>query len=205
MSWNSDCVEPTTKFLRGDRTWAAPPGGSGGGPTKISGNTGAFVADTTWETLTADSADVTSTTQTTVMTLTGVGAGTYRFKGLLVYQTAATTTGIGITANHTGTVTRFVYNWYQVTTGGAAATGIADQVTSVAAGQLVEGKAERVKDTRSSFTVGVDTINADELAQIEGVLIVTVTGSFEIKIATEIAASAVRLMAGSTIELHKIA
>lgn len=177
---------------------------AGGGTTKISGNTGAFVADTTWETLTADSANVTVTTQTVVMTLTGVGVGTYRFKGLLVYQAAATTTGIGITANHTGTLTRFVTNWYQVTTGGAAATGIADQVTATAAGQLVEGKAERVKDTRSSFTVGVDTLNADELAQIEGIFVVTVSGDFQIKIATEIAGSAVRLMAGSTIELHKL-
>lgn len=175
-----------------------------GGPTKISGNTGAFGGDSTWETLTADSANVTVTTQTTVMTVTGLGAGTYRIKGALVYQTAATTTGIGITLNHTGTLTRFVSNWIQITTGGAAATGISDQVTATAAGQLVEGKAERVKDTRSSFTVGVDTLNADELAILDAVMIVSVSGDLQLKVATEIAGSAVRLMAGSTLEINKV-
>lgn len=58
--------------------------------------------------------------------------------------------------------------------------------------------------TSTGVTVGVDTLDADELAQIEGLFIVTVTGSLEIKIASEVAASAVRLMAGSTIELHKM-
>ena len=173
--------------------------------TSISGNTGAAGQRQTVEVLSADSSDVTSTTQTTVMTITGVGAGTYRMKAALVYQTAATTTGIGITLNHTGTLTRFVSNWIQLTTGGAAATGIGDQATTVAAGQLVEGKAERVKDTRSSFNVGVDTANADQLVIMDAILIVTVSGSLELKIATEVAASAVRLMAGSMIELNKVA
>jgi trimeric autotransporter adhesin len=182
--------------------WATP--ASGSGPTKISGNTGAFSGDTTVETLTSNSSDITTTTQTVVMTITGLGAGTYRVKGALIYQTAATTTGIGITLNHTGTVSLFVSNWIHITTGGAAATGISDQVTSTAAGQLVEGKAERVKDTRSSFTIGVDTANADELAIIDAIMIVTVSGDLQLKIATEVAASAVRLMAGSTIEVNKV-
>jgi hypothetical protein len=177
--------------------WAA------GAPTKISGNTGAFVADTTWETLTANSADVTSMTQTVVMTITGVPVGSYRFKGLLVYQAAAAATGIGITLNHTGTLSRFVSNWIQVTTGGAAATGIGDQTTTTASGQLVEGKAERVKDTRSSLTVGVDAFDNDELVQFEALFVVTASGDVQLKIATEVAGSAVRLMAGTTIELHK--
>lgn len=173
--------------------------------TAIAGNTGAAGQRQTTEVLIANSADVTVTTQTTVMTITGVGAGTWRLKGTLIYQTAATTTGIGITLNHTGTLDRFVSNWIQITTGGAAATGIGDQASAVAAGQMVEGKAERVKDTRSSFNVGVDTLNADELAVMDAILIVTLTGSLELKIATEIAGSAVRLMAGSTLELSKVA
>lgn len=194
----------TTNFLRADGTFAQPAGGSGG-PTKLTGSSGAFAADTTWLTLDANSADITSLTQTAVMTLTGVPAGTYRIKALLVFQTAATTTGIGITLNHAGTVSRFVYNWMHVTTGGAAATGVSDQAAATAAGQLMEGKAERVKDTRSSFTVGVDTANADELAVLDAAVIVTASGDLEIKIATEISGSAVRLMAGSTLEVHKVA
>jgi hypothetical protein len=191
-----------SKFVRDDGTLVTPTSGSG--PTKISGNTGAFSGDTTVETLTSNSSDITTTTQTVVMTITGLGAGTYRVKGALIYQTAATTTGIGITLNHTVTVSRFVSNWIHITTGGAAATGISDQVTSTAAGQLVEGKAERVKDTRSSFTIGVDTANADELAIVDALIIVAVSGDLQLKIATEVAASAVRLMAGSTIEVNKV-
>lgn len=173
--------------------------------TGIAGNSGAAGQRQTTMCLSADSSDVTVTTQTTVMTVTGVGAGTWRLKGTLIYQTAATTTGIGITVDHTGTVTRFVSNWIHITTGGTAATGISDQSTATAAGQMVEGKAERAKDTRSSFTVGVDTANADELAVLDCVIIVTVTGQIELKIASEIGGSAVRLKAGSLLELTKVA
>lgn len=178
--------------------------GGGSGPTKISGTSGAFSGDTTWITLTSNSSDVTSTTQTTVATITGLAAGTYRVKGAVIFQAAATTTGIGITLNHTGTVSRFVSNWIHITTGGAAATGVSDQSAAVAAGQMVEGKAERAKDTRSSFTVGVDTQNADELAIIDSVMVVTVSGDLQLKIATEVSGSAVRLMAGSSLEVNKL-
>ena len=193
----------TANFLRADGTFASPPGG-GGGTTKISGNSGAFAADTTWETLTADSTGITSTTQTTVMTVTGLGAGTYRIKGTLIWSTAATGTGIGITLNHTGTLTQFVSTWWTTTTGGAAATGIADQVTATAAGQLVEGKSERVKDTRTSFNVGTDTANGTQLSIIEALMIVSVSGDLQLKIATEVAGSAATLRAGSTIEVNKV-
>jgi hypothetical protein len=190
----------TSNFLRADGTFAAPPGG---GVTKISGDTGAFVADTTWETLTADSADITSTTQTTVMTLTGLGAGTYRVKGNLIWKTAATATGIGITLNHTGTLTQFVSTWWTTTTGGAAATGVADQITTTITGQLVEGKSERVKDTRSSFSAGTDTAGGTQLSIIEAVLIVSVSGDLELKIASE-TGTAATLLAGSSLEVNKV-
>ncbi|MDZ4343572.1 MAG: hypothetical protein U1E51_14200 [Candidatus Binatia bacterium] len=193
----------TTNFLRADGAFAAPPGG--GGVTKISGASGAFVADSTWLSLSANSTDNTTTTQVVKMTLTGVGVGTYRVKAALVFQAAATGTGIGIVLNHTGTVSRFVSNWIHITTGRTAATGISDQATTTAAGQLVEGKAERVKNTRSSFTVGVDSANADGLAIMDAVLIVTATGQIDLSIASEVAASAVRLMAGSTLELNRVA
>jgi hypothetical protein len=173
--------------------------------TAIAGNTGAAGQRQTTEVLTADSTDITTTTQQTVMTITGVGPGTWRVKGALIYQTGATTTGIGITLNHTGTLTRFVSNWIQVTTGGAAATGIGDQAAATAGGQLVEGKAERVKDTRSSFNVGVDTANADELVIMDAILVVTVSGDLQLKIGSEVSTSPVRLMAGSLIELSKVA
>ena len=170
----------------------------------LTGSSGAAGANRTTLCLTSNSSGITSTTQTTVMTITGVGVGTYRIKGVLIWITAVTTTGIGITLNHTGTLTQFVSTWWTTTTGGPAATGIADQVTATAAGQLVEGKSERVKDTRSSFNVGTDTSGATQLSIIEALIIVSVTGSVELKIATEIAASAVTLLAGSVLEIEKV-
>jgi len=173
--------------------------------TNLSGSSGAASSNRTTLCLTSNSADNTTTSQVVAMTITGVGAGTYRIKGTLVYQTAALTTGIGIVLNHTGTVTRFVSNWIQITTGTTAATGIGDQAATTNAGQLVEGKAERVKATMSSATAGVDTINADELVVLDAIIIVSVTGSITLSIASEVAASAVRLMAGSVLEVEKVA
>jgi len=171
----------------------------------IAGNTGAAGPRQTVEVLSADSSDVTTTATVVVMTITGVGAGTWRVKAALVYQTAATATGIGIHLNHTGTVTLFVSNWIQLTTGGSAATGVGDQATATVTGQLVEGKAERVNNTLSSASAGVDTANANQLAILDAIIVVTVSGDLQLKIGTEVAASAVRLMAGSTLELSKVA
>lgn len=173
--------------------------------TNLTGSSGAAGVNRTTLCLTSNSADSTVVTQTVVMTITGVGAGTYRIKGVLVYQTAATTTGIALVLTHTGTLTRFVSNWIQITTGGAAATGVGDQATSVVAGQMVEGKAERVKGTLSSASAGVDTINADQLAVMDAIIIVTVSGDVTLSIASEVNASAVRLMAGSVLEVEKVA
>jgi hypothetical protein len=171
----------------------------------LTGSSGAAGINRTTLCLTADSSGVTVVTQTTVMTLTGLGAGTWRVKGVLIWKTAATTTGIGITLNHTGTLTQFVSTWWTTTTGGTAATGVADQITSTAAGQLVEGKSERVKDTKTSFNAGTDTAGGTQLAIIEALMIVSVSGDIQLKIATSVAASAATLLAGSVLEIEKVA
>lgn len=194
-----------TTFLRDDGTFAAPPGGSGASLTRIGGASGAAGPDLTWQALTSNSADITSVTPTVVMTTTGLGSGTWAFRYLLLYQTAATTTGIGFCVNHTGTTGNFGSMWTHITTGGAAATGVGDGVAATNAGQMAEGKSERVINTCSSASAGVDTQNATILAVMEGVVVVTASGQLELKMRTEIAGSAVRLMAGSCLELHKIA
>ena len=173
----------------------------------LAGSSGAAGSSRTVLVLTSNSSDVTAlpASAVTVMTYTGVGAGTWRAKGTIIFQTAATTTGFGMCLNHTGTTTRYVSNWVHLTTGAAAATGVSDQATTVVTGQMAEGKAERVKNTISSAMAGVDTANADELAVLDAVFIVTVTGSLELKIASEVSGSAVRLMAGTILELDKVA
>lgn len=174
--------------------------------TRINGSSGAAGADTTWQNLTANSTDCTTTALcAAVMTTTGVGAGTWKFKYTIIYQTAATTTGIGFAINHTGTAGQYQAMWTHITTGGAAATGIGDSDTATAAGQLAEGKHEGALNALiGSTTAGVDAANTDIMAVLEGIIVVTASGDLELKIGSEVGSSAVRVMADSTLELLKI-
>lgn len=170
--------------------------------TRIAGASGAAGADITLQVLTADAASNSTTTPAVVMTTTTVGVGRWAFKYKVIYRSGATATGAGFSVNHTGTVTRFVVSEWFVTTGGAAANGIADQVASDTA-SMVEGKSQRTKDAKLGASLGVDTANADMQRIIEGTVVVTGTGSLELKHYSEVAA-ATTVMADSNLELVKL-
>jgi len=173
--------------------------------TRISGDSGAAGADETWQVLSADSASQTSVTPATVITTTGVGSGTWKFLYTLIFQTALTTTGIRISNNHTGTVTTYIMTSHFVSTGGAAATGIHDGISTSATAGLNEGFAERVINTTSKASAGVGTANSNQIIIVEGIIVISATGSLEFKLGTEVAASGVKLMAGSNLHLLKMA
>lgn len=177
-------------------------GGAGAGLTRINGSSGAAGADLTWQKLSANCTANATTTLAVCMTTTGVGAGTWSFKYLIFYQAAVTTTGVDFAVNHTGTVTKFVASSHFNTSGGAAATALGDQVSSNTA-TLTEGKSARAVNTKFGSSLGVDTINADLLVVIEGVIVVSATGSLELQHASELAAST-QVMAETVLELHKI-
>jgi hypothetical protein len=173
--------------------------------TRINGSSGAAGTHLTWQNLTADSSDITTTTLTTVMSTTDVGAGTWKFKYTLICQSAATGTGLGFGINHTGTTGQFQAILWSVTTGGAAATGVLDDDTATVAGQLVEGKHEGVLNVGiGSFFAGVATANADVTICMEGIIVVTSSGTLELKVSSENIGTAVRVMADSCLELCKI-
>lgn len=155
--------------------------------------------------LTANSADTLVVLPSTVMTTTDVGVGTWHFEYTILFQTAATTTGIKIANNHTGTVSTYQMHSDFLSTGGAAATGVADGIAAVTLAGLHEGHAERVLNTSSKASAGVATINANQLLIVRGLLVVTATGSLQFSVGSEVAASAVRVMANSFLELTKIA
>jgi hypothetical protein len=176
--------------------WAAP-----SGITRIAGSSGASGSDITWQNLTSD-VNVTSTTLTTVMTTTGVGAGTYKFKYTLIYQSSGATTGVGFAVNHTGTTGEFVARWDHVGDSFADASGVGDDV---AAGRIIAAWTSNTVDgliggNSSSGVVGADT---DIMAIVEGIIVVTATGSLQLKLRGENAIQ-VRLKADSCLELHKI-
>lgn len=172
---------------------------------RVSGNSGAAGSYTTWQVLSSDSASQTSVTPAAVITTTGVGSGTWKFVYTLLFQTALTTTGIRIANNHTGTVTTYIMTSRFLSTGGAAATGVHDAIVTSATTGLNEGFGERVINTTSKASVGVATANANQIIVVEGILVISATGSLEFKLGTEVAASGVKLMAGSTLELLKMA
>jgi hypothetical protein len=182
---------------------AGPAGGSG--ITKAAGASIAAGSDITWLVLAVNSSDITGTTLTTVMTVTGVGPGRYRLKVVLIYQATATTTGMQVAVNHTGTLTQYLMEKRVSTTGTTVVTAAATEAGVGAAGNLYESQGQRTKNTIiGSVTVSVDAANNDMLVVIEGFFVVSVSGDLEIKLAAELAALVVRAMQGSSLELHKL-
>lgn len=149
---------------------------------------------------------VTNTTTTAAVGVqkTGLVAGTYNVKAWVAWSTAATTTGIQMYLNYTGTVSRLVATWYTLTTGGAAATGIADQATTTTA-QMLEGKAQRANNAASGAIQGTDTANADQFAVLEGILVATGAGSLQVMFSSEVAGSAANFLAGTNLDIRRVA
>lgn len=170
---------------------------------KISGSSGAAGAYRTLQRLSANATANSTTTLNVVMTTTGLGAGTWKFKFTIIYQAGATTTGVNFSINHTGTVTKVIGSTWYVTNGGANAVATADQATDATA-NLVEGKAMRANNTGVGTTLGVDTLNADCMVVFEGIIVVTVSGDLQLKHASEVAASS-QVMADTCLELEKVA
>lgn len=156
--------------------------------------------------LTATQANSTVTmAAATGLTVTGLAVGTYLIKVWICFRAAATTTGPEFRLNMaTGAVSRMVNTWYTLTTGGAAATGVADQATTLTA-QMLEGKGSRANASSGGPMQGVDTANSDQFAVMEGIVVVTTAGNLQFEFASEVAASAVTLMEGTTLTLQKVA
>jgi hypothetical protein len=178
------------------------------GPTVLTKTAAATIAcgtDITMLVLAANSADITGTGLTTVMTVTGVDVGRYRFSCQLIYQTTATTTGIDTAVNHTGTLTQYVVEARFASTGTTAATAAASEAASSATGNLYEAQGQRTKNTIiGSGVVSVDAANTDMIITIEGFFVVSVTGDLQIKLAAENAGVTCRAMQGSSLILYKL-
>lgn len=171
---------------------------------RISGSSGAAGIDETWQVLTADSASITTTAPSAIMSTTGVGIGTWRFTYTLIFQTAATTTGIKILNNHSGTVTTYIMKSHFLSTGGTAATGVHDAIIASATTGLNEGFGERVINTSSKASVGVATANANQIVIVEGIIVISATGTLDFSLGTEVAASGVIAKAGTNMQLLKL-
>lgn len=201
IAWPAPPASCSDKFIRCDGSWETVTG-SGAGLTRINAASGAAGSDITWQKLSANCASNSTTTLATCMTTIGVGSGTWTFKYVIIYQAGATTTGVDFAINHTGTVTKMVSSSWFITSGGSAANGLADQVSSNTA-NLAEGKSARALATKFGASLGVDTLNADMLMIIEGIIVVTASGDLQLQHASEVAAAS-QVMSETSLELHKI-
>ncbi len=189
----------------GDTGATGANGADGGGISKSAGTSMAAGADLTALVLSGNSGDITGTGLTTVMTVTGVGVGRYRFSCQLIYQTTATGTGIDCAVNHTGTTTQFLAEARNATTGTSATSAAATGAATGATGATYEAQGQRTKNTIiGGGTVSVDAANTDLLCTLEGFFVVSVTGSLEIKLAAESAGLVCRAMQGSSLLLYKL-
>ena len=194
-----------SNFLRGDQSWAAP---ASGAPTLIAGNSGAAASgaapSSTWQILTANATANSTTSVATVMTTTDLPAGTYQFEYFVVWQSATTTVGVNFVVDFTGTVTRFRATRHLQTTGAAAATGVADGVSTTLTGQLVEHYSTRSDAGAMGPNTGVGDINADQFDMIRGILVVSTTGNLLLQHASETATST-QVMADTMLILRRLA
>ena len=157
----------------------------------------------TFKALAGDQSNSTATpTEVTGLTVPA-GVGTYVFQYYILYQAAATGTGVRFSVNHDGTVTAFVYSWRWVDASATASTAAAHQAAVGAAGQVMGAMSARAKSTAGTgTTISVDAANSDMLAIIEGMMIVTVAGDLELWHGSEVAAQST-VKAGSSLLLTK--
>lgn len=148
----------------------------------------------------------TTAAEITSMQATAVGAGTYVFQYFIRYQAAAITTGVKFSINHTGTVTAMVYNMSYVDAAATASTGAPSQAANASTAQVYGAYSARAKSATASVgpTLSVDTLNADMLMIIEGMMIVTVSGDLELWHASEVAAAST-VKAGTSLILTRTA
>lgn len=152
--------------------------------------------------------DATTNSTTTPAAITGltltVGPGIYQFQYFIRYQAALTTTGVKFSVNHSGTVTAFLYNVRWVDVSATASTATPSQANVQAAGAVMGAFSSRAKSTAGTgTTLGVDVANADMFIIVEGMMVVTVSGSLELYHGSEVAAAST-VKAGSSLMLVKV-
>lgn len=184
-----------------------PPGPSGL-PTVISGATGAAnpgpPGSETWQVLAANAAANATVTLAAVMTITSLPAGTYQYEYFIVWQAAATTTGVNFAVDFTGTVTRSRMTRIGQTELATAADGIADQAIVSNTGGVAQAWAGRADNANLGPSAGVDTVDVDQYERIFGTIVVSTSGNLVLMHASEVAASS-QVMADTCLFLRRLA
>lgn len=152
--------------------------------------------------LTADYTNSTTTgTEVTGLQVT-LAAGTYRFSYFLAVQAATAANAADFGINFTGTHTVLMARLNYSDTGSTATAGSSDDVVTGDGGELLLGScvntAESTTVPNLNCVTSMTTANANNFWIIEGVIVVTVSGDFELWAASE-STTAIRVMTGSNL------
>jgi hypothetical protein len=169
----------------------------------ITGASGAVrneIGHKTMQVLSADGADVTGTSLVTHMTATGMNVGWWLCEYWIHWQSNVTTTGINMNVDHSGTATPFMAHRIDPigSTTALATVGIAHQTTEEGVtGNLPSTWAANADAGNLGPNAGVTTANSTQFSRVEALMLVTGNGDLAFRIAAEIAATVVRIKAGS--------
>jgi hypothetical protein len=154
--------------------------------------------------LAADQSNSTTTPTNVAGLEVPCGVGTWIFEYFLIYQAAATSTGVKFSVNHDGTTGAFAAWRVFPDATATAATAAPDQDQVSATGSVLDVFAARAKSTAGwGTTISVDTANADMLEMIQGIIVVSVAGNIELWHGSEVAAAST-VKAGSALRLTKV-
>lgn len=152
--------------------------------------------------------DATANGLTTAVRVSGmdvvVDAGTYVFEYYIRAQFADADNSPKFAVNHTGTTTSFMYDFFFPDSSATAADGVIDQEVNDTTGHVWAYQGTRTVNTLLGPEVGIDTINADILFRITGLMIVTVTGTLELYQASEVSGNLITIKAGTCLILTKV-
>lgn len=133
--------------------------------------------------------------------------GTFTFEYKLICQSSATTTGLGLGINFTGTHTRLVFTRSDVSTITTASNGLTEEESGAAltTGGIMNAWASKAESTTAPTTVsaGVGAQDVDVLITVEGLIVVTAVGNLELWHSSE-TANATRVEAGSALVYNRI-
>lgn len=165
---------------------------------------GAFPAGVGAEAWLLNTADNAVTTVETVMSLTGLVAGTYLYEYFIVWRSGAAGTGAAFTVDYTGTVTRMRsvrHGQSGITT---ASDGIADSTVAAVTGGVVQNWGSVGDNSALGPSAGVAATTEDQFEYIRGIMVVSTTANLTLTMTGE-ANGAVTFMADSAAIVKRLA
>lgn len=174
-------------------------------PTLIAGNSGTVdqtdILAVTMQVLTADNADIPTTSVVTQLTALTMGVGWWLVEYFIHWGSGVTTTGINFIVDHTGTATPFMADRIDPigSTTALATVGVSHQTADEGVvGNLPSVWAANADGASLGPNAGVTTADSVQFSRIVVLLKVTGSGDLLLRANSEIASTITRVKAGTT-------